>query len=208
MKRNPMSSGFNLFVGVAATLGVACAGLLGIAGTAQAADFSGERIEFIIPFKEGGGSDTWARFYSPFLSENLPGKPVVAVKNVPGGGSTTGANQFHMRAKADGLTVLGTSGSTQFPYLLGDRMVRYEYKDWITVLASPTGGVLYLKPDLGVESAADLGKLKDTELTYGSQGATSLDIIPIAGPGETGAERQSGVWNEGPWRRSARFRAR
>lgn len=178
MKRNPMSSGRSLFSGVAAALGIICTGFLAI-GTAQAVDFSGERIEWIIPFKEGGGSDTWARFYTPFLSEHLPGKPTIAVRNTPGGGSTTGANQFQMRARPDGLTVLGTSGSTQFPYLLGDRMVRYEYKDWITVLASPTGGVAYVKPDLGVESAVDLGKLKDTELIYGSQGATSLDIIPL-----------------------------
>jgi len=147
--------------------------------TSLAADFSGERIEWIIPFKEGGGSDTWARFYAPFLTQHLPGNPVVAVKNVPGGGSTKGANQFTSRAKPNGLTILGTSGSTQFPYLLGDKRVRYEYKDWITVLASPTGGVVYVKPELGVQSAADLGKLKDAELVYGSQGATSLDLIPL-----------------------------
>ena len=152
-------------------------GLVGL--TAHAADFSGKRIEWIIPFKEGGGSDTWARFYAPFLSQYLPGNPVVAVKNVPGGGSTTGANQFASRAKPNGFTILGTSGSTQFPYLLGDRRVRYDYKDWITVLASPTGGVMYVKPDLGVKSAADLGKLKEVDLVYGSQGATSLDLIPL-----------------------------
>ena len=144
-----------------------------------AADFSGKRIEWIIPFKEGGGSDTWARFYAPLLAKNLPGEPVIAVKNIPGGGSTKGANQFQSRAKPTGLTVLGTSGSTQFPYLLGDRRVKYEYKDWTVVLATPTGGVAYVSPDLGVTSAADIGKLTGVDLKYGSQGATSLDLIPL-----------------------------
>lgn len=147
--------------------------------TSLAADFDGKRIEWIIPFKEGGGSDTWARFYSPMLAKNLPGSPVIAVKNIPGGGSTKGANQFQSRAKPNGLTALGTSGSTQFPYLLGDRRVKYEYKDWNVILATPTGGVVYVRPDLGVKSAADLGKLKGKKLRYGSQGATSLDLIPL-----------------------------
>ena len=35
--------------------------------SAPAADFSGETVEWIIPFKEGGGSDKWARLYAPFL---------------------------------------------------------------------------------------------------------------------------------------------
>ena len=140
-----------------------------------AADFSNERIEWIIPFKEGGGSDTWARFYSPLLSKQLPGEPVIGVKNIPGGGSTTGANQFQSRAKPNGLTVLGTSGSTQFPYLLGDKRANYEYKDWNVVLASPTGGVAYVNADL----STDIEKLKGEKLVYGSQGATSLDLIPL-----------------------------
>jgi len=146
---------------------------------AQAADFAGKTIEWIIPFKEGGGSDKWARFYAPMLSGALPGKPTVVVRNMPGAGSTRGANHFAARAKPDGLTLLGTSGSTQFPYLLGDRRVRYEYRDWAVVLASPTGGVVYLNPALGVTSAKDLLKLKGKKLLYGSQGATSLDLIPL-----------------------------
>ena len=146
---------------------------------APAADFSGETVEWIIPFKEGGGSDKWARLYAPFLADALPGKPNVVVKNVPGGGSTTGANQFAHRAKADGLTILGTSGSTQFPFLLGDRRVRYDYADWQVVLASPTGGVVYVAKDLGVSGAGDFAKLKAANLKYGSQGATSLDLIPL-----------------------------
>ena len=163
-----------------ATIGVATLGFAGLTATPSlAVDMSGKRIEWIIPFKEGGGSDTWARFYAPQISGNLPGEPVIAVKNIPGGGSTKGANQFQSRAKPNGLTILGTSGSTQFPYLLGDRRVRYEYKDWRVVLATPTGGVVYVNPELGVTSADDIGKLKEVDLRYGSQGATSLDLIPL-----------------------------
>ena len=146
---------------------------------ARAADFSGETVEFTIPFEVGGGSDTWARFNTPFLSKYLPGQPTVVVLNVPGGGSITGANQFAQRADPDGLSILGTSGSTQFPYLLGDPRVRYDYDEWQVVLASPTGGVVYINPDLGVSSAEDLNELEGKQLVYGSQGATSLDLVPL-----------------------------
>lgn len=146
---------------------------------APAADFSGETVEWIIPFKEGGGSDKWARVYVQHLSDALPGKPNVVVKNIGGGGSTTGTNQFAQRAKPDGLTILGTSGSTQFPFLLGDKRVQYDYADWHVVLASPTGGVVYVSPSLGVKGAGDFAKLKAADLKYGSQGATSLDLIPL-----------------------------
>jgi tripartite-type tricarboxylate transporter receptor subunit TctC len=146
---------------------------------ARAAEFAGKTVEFVIPFAVGGGSDVWARFFAPILSERLPGKPTVVVKNVPGGGSITGTNQFQQRARPDGLTILGTSGSTQFPYLLDDPRVRYEYRDWIPVLASPTGGVVYINPDLGARDARDIGKLKNKDMKYGSQGATSLDLVAL-----------------------------
>lgn len=157
---------------------VACSLLAGVA-LAKEVDFKGKTIEWIIPFKAGGGSDKWSRFYAPLLSQALPGKPNVVVKNMPGGGSTKGANFFAMRGSKDGLTIFGTSGSTQFPYLLGDRRVRYDYKDWEVVLASPSGGVVYVSPKLGIKNAEDIKKLRDIKLKYGSQGATSLDLVPL-----------------------------
>ena len=155
---------------------------LGLAGPAAAeVDFSGKTIEWIIPFSAGGGSDTWARFNAPLLSKYLPGNPVVVVVNEAGGGSTKGTNLFAARAKPDGLTILGTSGSTQFPYLLGDPRVRYEYKDWKIAMAGPTGGVVYASPSLGLTGPQDIAQLKNKELVYASQGATSLDLVPLLG---------------------------
>lgn len=146
---------------------------------AEAVDFSGKTVEWWIPFSEGGGSDVWARFYAPYLAKHLPGQPNVIIRNVPGGGSITGTNEFAARARPDGLALVGTSGSTQFPYLLGDRRVRYEYHDLEPVLVSPTGGVVYIPASFGIEDASQLGQLTDRELVYASQGATSLDLVPM-----------------------------
>ena len=83
-------------------------------------DLSGKTVQWVIPFSESGGSAKWANFYTPLLSEALPGQPTVVVKFMPGAGSTKGANWFQKQAKPDGMTIFGSSGSTQFPYLLGD----------------------------------------------------------------------------------------
>lgn len=161
---------------------VLTAAVAGIALTAPAkaeVSFAGQTVEWIIPFSTGGGSDTWARFNAPFLQKHLPGNPEVVIVNEPGGGSTRGTNLFTQRARPDGLTILGTSGSTQFPYLLGDPRVRYEYQDWEVVMVSPTGGVVYTTPDTGVTSLDEIAKLKGQRLVYASQGATSLDLVPM-----------------------------
>jgi tripartite-type tricarboxylate transporter receptor subunit TctC len=146
---------------------------------AKEVDFEGKIVEWVVPFKAGGGSDKWARFYAPLIREALPGHPAVIINNMPGGGSTKGANYFAHKASSDGLNILGTSGSTQFPYLLEDKRVNYDYKDWTAILGSPTGGVVYVPASLGIKTIDDIGKLKTINLKYGSQGATSLDLIPL-----------------------------
>jgi tripartite-type tricarboxylate transporter receptor subunit TctC len=162
-------------IGGAAALGAA--GLLPRGAAAQ--DFAGRTIEWVIPMSVGGGSDTWARFHLPFLQRNLAGAPTVVVRNITGGGGINGTNQFAARARPDGLMILGTTASIQFPFLLGDPRVRYDYANWVPVLASPTGGVMYIRPELGVRGPADFAKLKAaTGLKFGSQGPTSLDIVP------------------------------
>jgi tripartite-type tricarboxylate transporter receptor subunit TctC len=160
-------------------LAMVCALVLAAPAAQAEVDFSGEKIEWIIPFRVGGGSDVWSRLYAPFFQKYLPGNPIVAVKNMPGGGSITGGNYFEQRVRGDdGLVVFGSSGSTSFPYLLGNSKVRYDFAKYHIVFASPTGGVAYINPKMGVKSAADL-KGFTQEMNYASQGATSLDIVPL-----------------------------
>ncbi|MEE9550549.1 MAG: tripartite tricarboxylate transporter substrate-binding protein [Candidatus Binatia bacterium] len=143
-----------------------------------AVSFAGKTVVLSIAFGVGGGSDRWARTYAPYLSKFLPGNPTVMVRNIPGGGGITGVNRFVARAKTNGKDILGTSGSNQIPYLLGDRRVKYEYKDLQIILASPVGGFAYISPKTGVKKLADL-KSFGGKLFFASQGATSLDLVPL-----------------------------
>ena len=150
-----------------------------VAAPASAVDLSGKTVEWTIPFSEKGGSAKWANFFAPLLSEALPGNPTVVVKFMPGAGSTKGANWFQNQSNGDGTVLFGSSGSTQFPYLLGDPRVRYEYNDWEVVMASGTGGVAYLDPEAGAKFDGSANGLKDIDFIYGSQGATRLDLVPL-----------------------------
>jgi tripartite-type tricarboxylate transporter receptor subunit TctC len=167
-------------------LKAACASIVAI-GTAamlnplpaKAADFSGKTIEWWIPFREGGGSDTWARAVAPTLAKFLPGQPTIIIKNNAQSGAIGGTNEYHARMEPSGLMIFGTSGSTQFPMLLKDPRVRYKYSDFTAIFASPAGGVVYVPADLDVtDIAKDYEKLKGQKLRFGSQGATSLDLVP------------------------------
>jgi len=159
--------------------------------------FEGKTIDWVIPFKEGGGGDTWARFNARFFQRHIQGNPSVVVNNIPGGGSIKGANLFAERVKPDGLMILGTSGTTQMPYLLDDPRVRYDYQKYKPIMAYPTGGVAYVSPDIVSEklknwkpaneaeqiekSVAIIKELRDkgVAMKYGSQGPTSLDVVTM-----------------------------
>ena len=163
------------------TLAACVALATALPAAAQNVDFSGKTITMLVPFPTGGGVDLWARFNQPLLARHLPGKPTVVVKNMPGGGSTAGANFFQVTAKNDGLTLLMSSASTQFPYLLGDPRVKYDYQDWRVVLAAPTGGAAYVSSKFGAKSIKDIDKLRGKELFFASPGPTALELVSLLG---------------------------
>jgi tripartite-type tricarboxylate transporter receptor subunit TctC len=161
---------------------LSAAAALPFAGAAQAqapVTFAGQTIEWIIPFAEAGGSDVWARFLAPFLSRHMPGRPNVVIRNIPGGGSITGANEFAQRTRPDGMTFFGASASTQLPFLLGDRRVRYDYAAWVPVLVSPMGGVVWVHARTGITSHEQVAQLRGQELVFPGQTASGLDVVPI-----------------------------
>lgn len=157
-------------------LGAGAVALLGPARLARAAEFyAGKTIEIIVPFAEGGAADVTTRFLTPFLMRHLPGKPQITIRNLGGGGSILGANQFQKAGKADGLLVLSTTSSSAFPYILKQQGVEYDLSDKRVGYAIGIGPVVYAAPATGVEKPADLKQPK-VPLVYGGIGATASDL--------------------------------
>ena len=147
-----------------------------LAGAAQKVDFAGKRVEMLVPFNPGGGSDIYARALAPFFEKHLPGNPTIVVRNVPGGGSITGANQFHNRAKPDGTHVLISSSSTVMNYVFQRKKFEFDLGTAQPIVLSPQGSVVYVASALGVKSAKDIGKLKGQALTFGGNTPTGAEM--------------------------------
>ncbi|MDH4571021.1 tricarboxylate transporter [Salinicola acroporae] len=135
-----------------------------------------DTLTWTVPFGVGGGTDVWARFMSHWMAQSLPSHPAIVVDNVPGGGSITGTNLFYTRAQPNGEEMLVTSASTQFPAMLQDPRVRFDYAKWTPIIAAPTGGVVYVQPRFGKETAEILDNLREEPTKFAMQTPTGLEM--------------------------------
>jgi tripartite-type tricarboxylate transporter receptor subunit TctC len=159
----------------------AAAAVCMIAGTApsKAENFyAGKDIELIVPYSPGGGNDTFGRLLQAQYQACLPEASSIQVVNIPGGGTVMGANEFELRRKPDGLSVLVTAGSTSYAWMLGQPGVRYSPRNWTPILGLPGGGVVYVNPKTGVKNMKDLVSTK-SELVFGGISATGLDLLGL-----------------------------
>jgi hypothetical protein len=178
-----------LFLAAAVSVASLTVGL----GAAQAVDFSGETVEIIVPAGPGSGADVYARALGPFLGRHLPGNPNVQIRNVPGGGTITASNEFEMRARPDGLTLMSGSTSQVINSVLQDPRVQYDLLSWRPTLVSTQGVAVYASPDLGIEGPQDMARLADQNLVYGGAGPTAADLRVILSFGLLGWETTD-VW--------------
>ena len=164
----------------ASALACACMLALGLASGAASAgeqvSFADKRIEIIVPFAPGGGTDVYVRAIAPHLEKHLPGNPTIVVRNIPGARGIPGANQFQARAKPDGTEVIASSASTVANFVFQKSKVEYKLDQWEPVLLSPQGAVVYASTALGVKGPADLQQLKGKQLVFGGQSAGSAEL--------------------------------
>ncbi|MBM3344617.1 MAG: tricarboxylate transporter [Betaproteobacteria bacterium] len=165
-----------LLLGLKVALSMAALGLVTATATAQEVNFAGKRIDILVPFAPGGGSDVYIRALQPFLEKHLPGNPTVIVRNVPGSRSIPGANQFQERAKPDGTHAVVVSATTVATFVFDRSKVRFQLDKWEPILLSPQGMVGYAAPGLGISSWKDLPKLRGQQLTFGGQSANSGEL--------------------------------
>ncbi len=161
------------FIGLASI-----AALLAVAPPAAAKDFSGKRIDLIVPYEEGSGSTIHARLFLQSLQRALPGHPIILVRNIPGAGSVKGINEFFKVAKPDGLTVASLGTGTFYQYLLRDPAVTYPLPKFKAFLTSPFGLLVYGRKDFGMtgDPVADVKLLRERQPVYGGANATSSDL--------------------------------
>ena len=168
---------------------------LSISVEAQAVDFAGKRITMIIPYQEGSGSTIHGRLFAMALEKSLPGNPTIIIRNIDGGGSVRGINQFHKDAKPDGLMIGAIATGTFFQYILKDKAVAYPLPDFKPFLTSPFGLIAYARTDLGLgnDPIENIRKLIAKPPVYGGSGPTSSDLPALFSFDLLGI-RQKGVY--------------
>lgn len=149
---------------------------LALAGPAAAVDFSGKRIEVLVPYSAGGGTDVYARFLAPLLAEELPGKPTIIIRNVSGAGAIAGSNQFQHRASPDGTDLYALASSGALNFVFRDPRVQYRLDKWIPIISSPTGTVIYARPELGLHEPGGWRNPEGTTLRMGANNPTGGDL--------------------------------
>jgi len=166
--------------------------------------YDGETLEILIPFKEGGGTDTWGRALAPFMEQYLADDVRVVTFN--DGGKTAAVSAYEKATDHDGLTVFVSSGSISIPFLLDQEGVEYDYADFVGVIGSPVGGVVYAASSTGITGVADLCAF-DGDLFMGTKSLSGLDSVPVLGLSLLGVEPAilDGLEGAGPIR--AQFEA-
>ena len=171
-----------------------------LSGVASAADFSGKRITIVVPFNEGGGTDSYTRFMQPYFQKYLPGNPKIIVQNKPGAGGILGGNFFAQKAKTDGTWVFALSTSTISNFALGDPRVKFKLNEFIPIILSPRGTMQYVRKDLGLQDISTLkGRVEKMrsfpkeKLVFGGKTPTSMGLSMRVGLSLLGIETKD-VW--------------
>lgn len=163
-------------------LALAVAAATGVASVPASAEvsFAGKRIVWVVPSREGGGTDTLARFLVPFFKKHLPGNPTIVVQNIPGKGTLPGINQYWHTAKDDGLMVLSMTTGGQTNAAFGHKAVQYKLSKFKVLMGVPQGTFVYGQPSLGISGPGDVAALlkagEKKALTFGGQSPTSAEV--------------------------------
>lgn len=141
-----------------AALAVLAAALCLPTVSADAQDFfAGKTVTLVVGYQAGSLYDANARFVARHLARFIPGHPAVIVRNMPGAGTLTAANNVANLAPKDGTTIALIARGMSIEPLLGGQGVRFEplALNWIGSTSQEVS-VIAVRSDTGVKSLDDV----------------------------------------------------
>lgn len=110
--------------------GVCVASVLGFASASQAQSveefYRNNKIDLIIGYSPGGTYDLYARLVARYLSNYIPGKPLIVPRNMPGAGSRAAANWVYNVAPKNGTVLATADQSLSVAQALGDKALKVD----------------------------------------------------------------------------------
>jgi tripartite-type tricarboxylate transporter receptor subunit TctC len=114
------------------------------ASAQEPVSFQGKQILMVIGYAAGGGTDAAGRLIAASLGKHLPGKPTIAVQNIPGADGMVALNYIVQQTKPDGLTITMGSGTQIDPLHSRKPQAKYNPKDFNFVGGAGKGGTVLL----------------------------------------------------------------
>ena len=160
--------------------------------------YKGRTIKLISGSTVGGGGDLMSRLVARFMAKHMPGQPVIAVQNLPGGGGLIGANRIANAAPRDGSEFAAMERTVPQYAVMGDANARFDplaltwlgslssYRDdaYMLLLANthPAKTVEDLrKPGISARLGASQQGSANLTLTQIARYVLDVNIIPISG---------------------------
>ena len=141
--------------------------------------YAGRTLSMVIPTSPGGDVDGRARLVARFMGRQIPGKPTIVPRNMPGAVGLQAANWLHALAPRDGTAIQAVMQSMPTHQLLDGGGVQFDAREfnWIgntsdepnTIVAWSTTGIRKIED------------VKHRELVVGAPGTyTELRFLPAA----------------------------
>jgi len=124
--------------------------------------YDGKTITIMVGLAPGGTVDTFARAFSSAWRKYIPGKPIMIVKNMTGGGGIKATNFVYEAAHKDGLTILWSSW-IPIAQALNYKGFRARYENFSFLGGTPDTRVSYARTDVipgGLKKPTDFMKVK------------------------------------------------
>jgi len=176
------------------------------AAPAEAQYYRGKTLTVIINYEAGGNTDIQGRSVLRFMSDYIPGKPRVVVKNMPGAGGIVGTNYLGTAAKHDG-TAVGILTFAFMAELLKEKSLTVSHKDFIMVGAIGQQQIAHVRKDVvspPIINPADFLKVTKTFKSAGHAPTSSKDVSIRLTLGLLGIKHDhvTGFKSAGPIRRA------
>ncbi|MBI4525804.1 MAG: hypothetical protein HY695_18565 [Deltaproteobacteria bacterium] len=141
--------------------------------------YAGKTVQLMVGFSPGGAADVFTRLLGRHLGKHIPGNPTVIVQNMTGAGGQVLWNWGYTRAKPDGLTLIGATGSFPIKQMLDIPGVQFDYrKVYILAGIRVDNSVMASRSAVG----ARIEELRKTEkpLLLPGESATSQSFMLMA----------------------------
>lgn len=141
----------------------------------SASFYRGKTVEIIISYGTGGSYDLYGRLAARHIGNELPGKPTMIARNMPGAGGLSGANHIYNVATRDG-TVMGViNQNAALGQALDTTGIKYDVRrfTWVGRMAS-NNEVFHTWHAAG---ARDIQAAFARELIAGGTGPTSSSVV-------------------------------